>query len=412
MRRTLRQATRAAAPTFTTIGALSSAHLLLLLGAAVWSRGRRSAAVGEEITLAVVIPAHDEETQIAAAVDSVRASRYAEGKLRVVVVADNCTDRTGAAAAAAGAEVWERADPDRTGKGYALAWAFERLLQDDSIEGVAVIDADCQVSSNLLATLAGRLRGGADAVQACYLVSNPEASPRAALRWAGSALFNVVRPLGRSQLGLSSGLLGTGMAISRPLLVGSPWQAFSYAEDREQHMRWVLDGARVAFAPEAQVHAPAPSDHAGSRAQEARWESGRADLAMDLTPKLLARWLRTGELAALDAALEPVLPPQSLLLGTNLLALAASSVAGRRVLRRLAVASLLGQCTYVVGGLTVLDAPACVWRALFSTPSFVGHRISAIANSALGQGPTEWERTERQPHHTQPAADRRERVAP
>ena len=302
--------------------------------------------------------------------------------------------------------MWERADPDRRGKGYALAWAFERLLQDDSIEGVAVIDADCAVSSNLLATLAGRLRGGADAVQASYLVSNPDASPRAALRWAGAALFNVVRPLGRSQLGLSSGLLGTGMAISRPLLVGSPWQAFSYAEDREQHMRWVLDGARVAFAPEAQVHAPVPSDHAGSRAREARWESGRADLARDLTPKLLARWLRTGELAALDAALEPVLPPQSLLLGTNLLALGASSVAGSRLLRRVAAASLLGQCTYIIGGLIVLDAPVPVWRSLLSVPWFVGHRLWLMAGSVLGQGPSEWERTQRQPEpaHQRPVA--------
>jgi 1,2-diacylglycerol 3-beta-glucosyltransferase len=397
MRRTLSQAARVTAPTFTAIGALSGAHLLLLLGAAVRSRGRRSAAAGEEITLAVVIPAHDEERQIAGAVDSVRAGRYAPGRLRVVVVADNCTDRTAAAAAAAGAEVWERADPDRRGKGYALAWAFERLLQDDSIEGVAVIDADCAVSSNLLATFAGRLRGGADAVQAAYLVSNPDASPRAALRWAGAALFNIVRPLGRSQLGLSSGLLGTGMAISRPLLVGSPWQAFSYAEDREQHMRWVLGGARVAFAPEAHVHAPAPSSHAGSRAREARWESGRADLAMDLTPKLLARWLRTGELAALDAALEPMLPPQSLLLGTNLLALAASGVAGRRVLRGVAAASLLGQCTYIIGGLIVLDAPSPVWRSLLSVPWFVGHRLWLMAGSVLGHGPSEWERTQRPP---------------
>jgi 1,2-diacylglycerol 3-beta-glucosyltransferase len=391
----IRGATKAVALTFTTIGGLSSAHLLLLLGAALWSRGRGSPNPCDSVALAVVIPAHDEEMQIAAAVASVQASSYPPANRRIVVVADNCTDQTAAAARAAGAEVWERSDPVRRGKGYALAWAFERLLEDDSIEALGVIDADCEISANLLGALAARLRAGADAVQASYLVSNPDASTTAALRWAGFALFNVVRPLGRDQLGLSSGLLGTGMAISRRLMLRSPWQAFSYAEDREQHMRWVLGGARVAFAREAEVRSPSPSSHEGSRAREARWESGRAGLAADLTPKLLARWLRTGDLAALDAALEPVLPPQSLLLGTNLVAVAASRLVSARVLSRLAAASLVAQSAYVLGGLVILDAPAPVWRALLSVPPFLGRRVAVMASSVIGRGPSEWQRTPR-----------------
>jgi 1,2-diacylglycerol 3-beta-glucosyltransferase len=293
----------------------------------------------------------------------------------------------------AGAEVWERVDPLHRGKGHALAWAFERALDDAEVQAVCVIDADCELSTNLLTAVAARIRAGAEAVQVPYLVSNPERSPATALRWAGFALFNLVRPLGRDRFGLSSGLLGTGMGFSRRLLLRSPWEAFSFAEDREQHMRWVLDGARVAFAPEAQVRSPSPGTLAGARAQERRWESGRGRLAARLTPRLLARSLRTRNPVDLDAALEPVLPPQSLLLAINLGSMAAARIGASRGIFRLAAGAALAQAIYVVGGLALVRAPGSVWRAFASLPGFLARRLLVLAGARTG--PSAWERTPR-----------------
>lgn len=123
------------------------------------------------------------------------------------------------------------------------------------MQAVGVVDADCEISPNLLAALAGWLRAGCEAVQTSYLISNQDASDAAALRWAGFALFNLVRPLGRHHLVLSSGLMGTGMAFSRRLLT-LVVAGVLFAEDREQHMRWVLDGARVDYAPDPRVRRP------------------------------------------------------------------------------------------------------------------------------------------------------------
>ena len=145
-----------------------------------------------------------------------------------------------------------------------------------------MIDADCEITANLLSATAGRLHAGADAVQAPYVISNPDASEAAALLFAGFVLFNEVRPLGQHRLGLSSGLLGTGMAFtlisSAPFAVG----VFSYAENREQHKRWVLGGVRVELAPEARVRSslrhvrgrPSPDDPLGQRPRSAREELG------------------------------------------------------------------------------------------------------------------------------------------
>jgi hypothetical protein len=185
------------------------------------------------------------------------------------------------------------------------------------------------------------------------------------------------------------------MAFSANLLRRSPWKSFSYAEDREQHMRWVLDGVRVAFAADAEVRSRVVSSTGASADQEARWESGRLDLARRLTPKLLARWRAAGELRALDAALEPLLPPQSLLLAAHVIALAAAGVSGSPAMRRLAVTATLAQVAYVIGGLATVDAPPSVWRALARVPWFVSRRLAVLARSAGGHGPSEWRRAAR-----------------
>jgi 1,2-diacylglycerol 3-beta-glucosyltransferase len=391
--RHIQRVSRAAGFGCAAAGAAGAGHLLALLAAAATAGNRPAPVPRDHLGLAVVIPAHNEEAQIAAAVGSVRACEYPPSRRRVVVVADNCDDATADVARSAGAEVWERVDPLQRGKGHALAWAFARLRHDTDIHAVCVIDADCEASPNLLTAVAARLGTGVDAVQVPYLVSNPDRSPSTALRWAGFALFNLVRPLGRARLGLSSGLLGTGMAFSRRLLVRSPWEAFSFAEDREQHMRWVLHGARVAFAREAEVRSPSPGTAAGARAQERRWESGRGRLAVRLTPRLLARSLRTRDLADLDAALEPVLPPQSLLLAVSLAGLAGGRIGASRGIFRLAATALLAQVIYVFGGLALVRAPGYVWRAFGSLPGFLARRMLILAGAR--SAPATWERTPR-----------------
>ncbi len=65
----------------------------------------------------VVVPAHDEAIGIASTVESLLAVDYPPALRRVIVVADNCVDDTGARAAAAGATVITRDDPIPTRQG-------------------------------------------------------------------------------------------------------------------------------------------------------------------------------------------------------------------------------------------------------------------------------------------------------
>ena len=113
-----------------------------------------------------IVPAHNEETQIAATVESLLGVDYPLALFRVLVVADNCADRTAAAAVGAGATVLVRTDAERRGKGYALDHAFNRSLTDQFADAMVVVDADTVVSRNLLTAFAARFEHGALAVQA------------------------------------------------------------------------------------------------------------------------------------------------------------------------------------------------------------------------------------------------------
>src|SRR6185436_19502285 len=144
-------------------------------------------------------------------------------KRRVVVVADNCTDKTAELAREAGAVVLERQSDTHKGKGYALQYAFERLEGD----AVVVVDADTKVTSNLLQAFAARLNAGAQACQAYYGVDNVSASWRTTLMAVAFAMFHRVRGRGRENLKLSCGLKGNGMCFSKALLAKVPHDAYN-----------------------------------------------------------------------------------------------------------------------------------------------------------------------------------------
>jgi cellulose synthase/poly-beta-1,6-N-acetylglucosamine synthase-like glycosyltransferase len=368
------------------------AYLLVLLAAA--ARADQEGAPpppGEPLRFAVLVPGHDEEGAIGDTLRALDALDYPPDRVDVVVIADNCSDATAAIARAAGAIVLERTDPERRGKGHALNWALDRLRETSDAEAIAFVDADCLPTPNLLRAADARLRGGAVAVQADYVVSNAEASATSALRYAAFALFNRVRPLGRERLGLSAGLVGTGMAFRRPVIERLRFDTASVTEDGELHLRLLEQGDRVAFVPEAAVLSPMPTAAADTTAQQTRWEGGRVEVLRTRRRGLLARGNRP-----LRAALfEEVVPPQALLAVLHLAGAAGALASGRRGLRRIAAAELAAQAAFVLGGLRVARAPGGVYRALAAAPALMAQKVALYARLARRGGPTEWERTTR-----------------
>ena len=177
------------------IAALACSYLLALTLGSRRPRAPRIAAPA--LRFAVVVPAHDEACGIADTVTSLRALDWPQDRFSVTVVADNCSDDTAARALSVGALVLERHDTSLRGKGYALAYAFDRLMQEGWADAMVVIDADTRADANLLSALAVRISAGEQVLQAHYGVLNPSASWRTRLMTIALSAFHTVRSRGR-----------------------------------------------------------------------------------------------------------------------------------------------------------------------------------------------------------------------
>jgi cellulose synthase/poly-beta-1,6-N-acetylglucosamine synthase-like glycosyltransferase len=304
--------------------ALPILYLCTLSIAAILTTHRRKAqysqsTLGEEpssVHFAILIPAHNEEGIIDSLLASLSGLAYPKDQYSVYVVADNCTDHTAELVRATGwAQVYERFDQERRGKGYALRWLMQKLAEDHLVyDAYVILDADSVVIPTFLQAMASELQKGAQALQACYTVLNITESPSTALRWVALTLMNHVRPLGRDSLGGASTLNGNGMCFTHALLQRYPWQSFSLVDDYEYYLTLIEHGERVRYVPEAMVRSQMPTTFAQMRTQDIRWEaSGGSQATWKVALRLFKAGLRHGDFARLEAIAELLTPPLSVL---------------------------------------------------------------------------------------------------
>ncbi len=340
--------------------------------------------------MAVVVPAHNEEAMIGATIDSL--ARSAAGTdCTIVVVADNCEDRTAEVARAHGAVVIERVDHSLRGKPFALRFALDFLAnQAKTTDVVAIVDADTEVSDSFVPAMAERVAGGARAVQAHYLAGEA-GTDLGRLRAMAFALIHWSRPLGASRLGLGMGLKGNGMAFSwdaaRVAVAGD-----GLAEDAAAALALAERGIAVAFEPRAWVRGFMAQTYAEARTQDARWEGGRTRLVIR-SLAVGAKRLASGDFAASAAALDTASLPLSLLALLGVAGLAASTAGvGSFTLAALAVASL---ASYASVGLVAARTPIRNLGAVVGLPRFALHKFAVYARIVSGRGASGWERTRR-----------------
>jgi glycosyltransferase involved in cell wall biosynthesis len=301
-------------------GAISALALVLLpaigvlfaeVVSAVMARASRSKIEGQRPRIVVLIPAHNEAAKIAATLSSVTAQMRESD--RVLVVADNCTDETAVIAANAGAEVIERTDADRRGKGYALDFGI-RHLESDAPAVVIVIDADCQLGDGACDRLAISCAQSGRPAQALYLM-RAGLHPGLKMRVAEFAwkVKNQARAEGLYRLGLPCQLMGSGMAFPWACIVAADLATGHIVEDLKLGIDLACAGTPPLFCGDALVTSTFPNSAEGVKRQRTRWEHGHLALIVTQTPRLLLAAIKPRNLGLLALALDLSVPPLALL---------------------------------------------------------------------------------------------------
>src|SRR5712692_2181497 len=351
---------------------------------------------------AFLVPAHNEEITIGKTLESMSVVDYPSSLFDIVVVADNCTDRTAEKAQAKGAVVYQREDPTLKGKGYALRFGFQKILSHLAYEAIVVVDADSTVSQNFLRVANKYLDEGALVIQTSDLVPPQPSAWSSEVMRLGFTLYNYVRPLGRRVIRCSAGLRGNGMVFSREILQRVPWQAYSLAEDLEYGLMVLLHGISVRFAPEATVWATMPQQEIHAETQRARWEGGRFPIIKHYVGKLAGAALRLRSFKPFDALLDLITPPLA-----NLVALCLGMMLANAVLWLLGIAQMMQYvlwwglviglaAVHVLVGLFVANSDQLLYRALLHVPRYAVWKLTTYVRMFTSRGGKEWVRTPRE----------------
>lgn len=349
----------------------------------------------DRASVAVVIPAHDEELSIGATLE--RLLDQEDGSRRFVVVADNCSDATAEIARAAGVEVIERVDDTRRGKGYALAFARSHLLAN-APDCVIVLDADTVPVDGALARLAARSMHADRPVQAAYTIeASPEATPLRRFSAIAFYVKNVVRQLGISRAGAPAILTGSGMAFPWRIFATLPLETGHVTEDLMLGVSCSLAGDPPIFLPSARVLGQSSSE-GGTGIQRRRWESGFFATAKAYAPRLIGTGIVRAQPGLIWLALHLATPPLLLLLALDLLMLAGLGLAAP--FTGITVALILLTC--LTGGLVIALFCATTRHGkrlslsdLGSVPGYVVWKL-ALSIRALLRRETKWIRTSRE----------------
>mgnify|MGYP003294304397 CR=1 FL=1 len=222
-----------------------------------------------------LIPAHNEEKVIRNLVESLKEQNYPKECLDIYVIADNCTDNTATIAREAGAIVYERNDPEKKTKGYAMQWFLAKMQEQNAeYDALCVFDADNIVDKNFLEAMNLKLCQGENVVQGYRDIKNPTDS------WisAGYAIFywmmNRFYHLARYNVGLSPLINGTGFMVRFDVIKPDGWKTKTLTEDIEFSLINISKGKKLGWAVDAVVYDEQPVEFKQSWSQRERWSVG------------------------------------------------------------------------------------------------------------------------------------------
>ena len=280
---------------------------------------------GNQPKTVILMPAHDEASTISGTLEQIIP--VLSDRVRLLIVADNCSDETAKIVKAYGHEVIERNDVDRRGKGYALAFGQDYLRKNPP-DCVIILDADCTTDEQSVSDLSKYCLERSLPVQAQYIL-NPDrfTSPMVQISNFAFWVKNAVRQRGSQRMGAAAILTGTGMSFPWPLFERLPLATSNIVEDLGLTIYLTQTRNAPIYLNQALIKSLAAGEQATLN-QRTRWEHGFLSMAREYGLKSILQGIRKTDRRLFQIGLHLIVPPVALLFSLSFIGMIFTAILG------------------------------------------------------------------------------------
>ena len=285
---------------------------MLVFAVAGWFRKQQNSFSQNYKRMAVLIPAYKEDAVILEVASKATKQDYPSGSYDVFVIADSLQDQTLHDLRSLPIQLI-KVSFDKSTKSKALNRAMDCI--DDSYDIAVVLDADNIMAADFLRKVNNAFDCDFHVVQGRRVAKNHNTS-FAILDGVSEAINNHIFRLGHRGLGLSSGLVGSGMAFNFSLFkaIMNEVQAVG-GFDKELEFRLFQEGYKIEYLNDALVYDEKIQNPADFNNQRRRWLSTNLIYFRRFFWTGLRTALQKGNIDIVDKLFQMILLPRILLLG-------------------------------------------------------------------------------------------------
>jgi cellulose synthase/poly-beta-1,6-N-acetylglucosamine synthase-like glycosyltransferase len=259
----------------------------------------------------ILVPAYKEDKVILQTVESILEQEYPENKIDVVVISDRMENATNLILSEMPVILME-INPEQSTKAYALNYAIDNLSKND-YDVVVILDADNVIGASYISDINDAFYSGASVLQTHRTAKNLD-NDMAILDAMSEEINNSIFRKGHVKIGLSSALIGSGMAFEYKWFCENVCKLTSAGEDKELEILLLKEGIFIDFLDYVFVYDEKVKKEAVFYNQRRRWLSSQfSSLYNGL--KYVPKALLNLNLDYLDKIFQWVLLPKIVLLG-------------------------------------------------------------------------------------------------
>jgi cellulose synthase/poly-beta-1,6-N-acetylglucosamine synthase-like glycosyltransferase len=263
-----------------------------------------------ETYFAVVISARNEENIIRQTILNLISINYPKSLYRVIVIADNCDDRTAEYATQAGAAVYVRHDKTKMSKAHALNWLFKKTgFLQERYDAICLVDADTILADHFLLEMDREITKGYDIVQGRCGSVNPHDTLISSFMTVLLSVQNRIWLLPQSNINRSGIFVGTGVCITTQWLKSIGWNIKTMVEDAEFGIQSVLVGGFVRYCDQAEFYVEQVRSFKQLWIQQRRWRTGHIECLKLYGRELWINVFRDNNKDALNYLILVMIPP-------------------------------------------------------------------------------------------------------